>query len=74
MVYGSTFYIVYGEIGMVIEDDERKNDFIMETFNEIREKLVKIFPRQNGDLMDMNITHSLESLFDITESIDAKIK
>ena len=74
MVYGSTFYTEYGEIGMEIEDDERKNDFVMETFDEIRERLVKLFPRQNGNLMDMNITHSLESLFDLTESIDAKIK
>ena len=66
MVYGFTFYIEYGEVGMKNEDIV--NDFVMETSPTIRENIKKYFIREikdkyiSEDAIDMEISYALERL------------
>ena len=66
MVYGFTFYIEYGEVGM--ENEDIVNDFVMETSPTIRENIKKYFIREikdkyiSEDAIDMEISYALERL------------
>ena len=68
MVYGSIFYIEYGEIGMENEE-ELVNEFLTESTTEIRTNIKKYFGNKdtnnnyiNENEIDMEITYALERL------------
>ena len=72
MVYGFTFYIEYGEVGMeTIEEEQRQelvNDFCYEVSPTIRENIKKYFTSEikinniHEDTIDMEISYALERL------------